>query len=402
MTAKDPAAGTGAARLGPWPLLRNRACLQWYAGAQLTRLPIAMAPLAFTALTAAVTGSYTTGAAMVSAIMIAEVVCAVPVGRLLDRFGIARPLRVLLVFCGAAYLGLLAAALGDLPPVVLIATAVLVGALGGGLLGGLRALLTTVVGESLLARAVAVNAMLVEGVIVGGPLLVALLTQISATTPILIMAVASAAAALFVPGGRAGAGTGRAGPAGALVKPLFGWAFGVFALGHLLSTIEVAALPLADRYGGGTGLASILVATLCAAAIGGGAVYSLRDRRASVVLAVVLLLVLAGGGLTVTLAPSLPVMLVGAAAAGLCTAPFSAVSSVAAESRVPPTRRAEGFALLNTAQGLGFGVGASTLSVLPLSAVGLLGCASALLAALVIATTQAREPDTPGTPETPC
>ncbi|MFI0483495.1 MFS transporter [Actinomadura sp. 9N215] len=402
MTAKDPPADTGAAGPGPWPLLRNTACLQWYAGAQLTRLPIAMAPLAFTALTAAVTGSYTTGAAMVSAIMIAEVVCAMPVGRLLDRFGIARPLRVLLVFRGAAYLGLLAASLGDMPPVVLIALAVLVGALGGGLLGGLRALLTAVVGESLLARAVAVNAMLVEGVIVGGPLLVALLTQISATTPILIMAMASAAAALFVPGGQAGARTGRrVGPAGALVKPLFGWAFGVFALGHLLSTIEVAALPLADRYGGGTGLASILVATLCAAAIGGGAVYSLRDRRATVGLAVVLLLVLAGGGLTVTLAPNLPVMLVGAAAAGLCTAPLSAVSSVAAESRVPPTRRAEGFALLNTAQGLGFGVGASTLSVLPLSAVGLLGCASAVLAALVIATTQGREPDAADTPETP-
>lgn len=369
-------------------VLRNPSYIRWSAGAQFARLPIAMAPLAFTTLTSALTGSYATGAAMVSAVMIAEVVCSVPVGRLLDRTGITRGMRTLLVVRGLVYGGLLAAAVAGLPPVVLIAIAVLAGALGGGLLGGFRALLTGVVGERLLGRAVAINAMVVEAVIVGGPLLVALLARISVMTPVLVMAFASIIAAPLARRARAPSGTGPAGPRGDMWRPLIGWVCLVFAIGHLLSTIEVAALPLAERFSGGTAAASVIVTALCVASIAGGALYSARGRPPTRRLTVGLLVVFIGGGATVTLAPSLPVLLAGAAVAGLCTAPLTTIGSVAAEYRVPAERRAEGFAVLNTAQGLGFGLGALSLSVLPLSVVGLLGCASALVAAVVVGFTE--------------
>lgn len=84
-------------------LLRHAGHWGWLAGAQLTRLPIAMAPLALTSLTAALMDSYGTGAAMVAAIIIAEVACAIPMGRLLDRIGVTRGTRVLLLARGLMY-----------------------------------------------------------------------------------------------------------------------------------------------------------------------------------------------------------------------------------------------------------------------------------------------------------
>jgi hypothetical protein len=58
---------------------------------------------------------------------------------------------------------------------------------------------------------------------------------------------------------------------------------------------------------------------------------------------------------------------------------------VLAERLLPSHRKAEGFALINTAQGLGFSFGSLTLSVLSVQTAELLGVASTVIAAAAVA-----------------
>src|SRR5829696_1361323 len=103
---------------------------RWVAGAQLLRLPSMMAPLAFAVLATQVTGSYRLGGLMMAVFVGAEVTTAGPVGRLLDRIGVARGLRVLLVLCALCLCGL--AAVSE-SPVLMIVLVVLTGVVAGGL-----------------------------------------------------------------------------------------------------------------------------------------------------------------------------------------------------------------------------------------------------------------------------
>ncbi|NBH11904.1 MFS transporter, partial [Amycolatopsis sp. SID8362] len=91
-------------------LFTHRAYWRWSAGVQFARLPATMAPLAFTLLTTATTGSYRLGGVLMSVFVVAEMAGAVPVGRLLDRVGPARGLTALLLFTAAGFAVLAAAA----------------------------------------------------------------------------------------------------------------------------------------------------------------------------------------------------------------------------------------------------------------------------------------------------
>ncbi|UZI28567.1 hypothetical protein OH133_10755 [Streptomyces sp. VB1] len=86
----------------------------------------------------------------------------------------------------------------------------------------------------------------------------------------------------------------------------------------------------------------------------------------------------------VCLGHSWPVVIAGTVLAGVCLGPLINMNSLLAEAILPEHRRSEGFALVNTAQGLGFGLGSLALSLLPLPLTGLLALASAALAALAV------------------
>lgn len=364
-------------------LLTDPGYWRWSAGTQLARLPDAMAPLAFTTAAAVVTGSAAAGGVMVTALVVAEVGCSVPAGRLLDRIGVARGARILLPARGIAYLGLLAALLARVPLPVLVALAVVPGALGAGVLGGFRALLSGLVSESLLPRAVSLNAMVTDGVIVAGPLLVAGLAAVSLPAPLLAIAVTSVLAAVMVPGSTAveapSQGHGR------LARPLVGWAISAFALGHLCSTVEVAALPIVQRLGAGPGAAAVVIAVFCVTSIAGSLIYTVRGTPGTVWMAVALLITTAVGSALIAWGPDWIGVSAGLVIAGVCVGPLLTTNSLQAERCMPVHRRAEGFAVLNTAQGLGFAAGSLTLSLLPVVAVGLSATATTLVAATVLA-----------------
>ncbi|MDT0342280.1 MFS transporter [Streptomyces litchfieldiae] len=370
-------------------LARDRAYLHWSAGAQAGRLPAAMAPLAFTTLTVTTTGSYRLGALMMSVFVVAQTLGAVPTGRLLDRLGAARGVTLLACCAAAAFAALTAAARAGAPPLALLALVAAPGLIAGGLSGGFRSLLAGAVDEARIVRAVAVDAMLVDAILVAGPVLVAVLTPAGALLPLLVMAGAYAASAALMatlpldapPPRRERKGERPPLPLRRAV-PWFGCNF---AIGHVLSTVEVAPLPLAGRLGAGPAGAAVVLAALCGASIAGSALFAWRGRprRAG---AIAFLGCFAAGSLFLAAGTGgWPGLLAAVVLVGACTGPLLTTASVSLQRLLPAERRAEGFSVAFVIQGTGFGLGSLTVGALPLHLAHLLAAATALAACALIA-----------------
>ncbi|QRP51344.1 MFS transporter [Amycolatopsis sp. FDAARGOS 1241] len=331
-----------------------------------------MAPLAFTSLTTAVTGSYRLGGVLMAVYAVAEMAGAVPVGRVLDRVGAARGLRVLLVLVAAGTAGLaLAAASGASGP-VLLALVVLPGLAGGGLSGGFRSLLATVVRPDQLTRAIAVDAMLLDGVLVAGPLLVGALVLTGPLAPLFAMAAAGAGAAVLVPKRTADRATTR------VKVPLVAclpWLACQFTVGLLLSTIEVAPLPLVQCLGAPAAAAPVVVAVLCGASIAGSAVYAWRGRGGPRLF----LTAFVAGGALVAANLGWAGLITGVVLVGAATGPLVTIASVRIQRLLPENRRSEGFSVSFTVQSCGYGLGSLAIGVLPLWLAPLPGVAAAAI-----------------------
>ncbi|WP_410576436.1 MFS transporter [Amycolatopsis sp. lyj-108] len=374
-------------------LLRNSGYWRWSAGVQLNRLPATMAPLAFTVLTTATTGSYRLGGIMMAVFVAAEMVGAVPTGRLLDRVGPAHGLVVLLPLVAAGLFLLAAVASAGAPDWVLLALAIPPGLVAGGLNGGFRTLLAGTVTEEELPRAVSVDAMILEGVIVGGPLLVALLATSGPAVPVLAMAVVALLAALLVPRRTVARDPQRTVERQAIpVAACVPWLAGLFTVGLLLSTIEVGLLPLVQRLGAPDSATAIVIVVLCAASICGSALYAARGKAGDP------RLFLAGfvlGGIVVSAGFGWAGLLGGVALIGLCTGPLMAVSSVNLQKLLPERRRSEGFSLAFTVQASGFGLGSLAIGVLPVWLAPLLGVLAALVSCAMLVAHPRRAIGTP-------
>jgi hypothetical protein len=284
----------------------------------------AMAPLAFTMLTTATTGSYRLGGLMMAAFVLAEMLGAVPCGRLLDRIGAARGATLLLLCAGAGFAGLAFAAGAGAPPGALVTLVGVPGLLTGGLSGGLRTLLAGTVSDRLLPRAVAVDAMLVDGVLIGGPALVALLASAHWLLPLGVMAVAYAGSAVLVPrhAALAGSATGSGGRPPLPLRGAARWLACLFTIGLLLCGF-----------------------------IAGGSVLAADLGRSG--------------------------LLGGAALVGVCTGPLLTVATVRLQRLLPESRRSEGFSLAFVVQSTGFGFGSLSIGLLPVRFAPLLGVLSA-------------------------
>ncbi|WP_210769519.1 MFS transporter [Qaidamihabitans albus] len=366
--------------------LRDTGYPRWSVAAQFGRLPSAVAPLAFTILTTATTGSYRLGGVMMAVFVAAELLGAVPAGRFLDRAGPRRGMVLLLAGAAAGFAALTVAAAVAAPGGVLLALVAVPGLLAGGLAGGLRSLLAGAVPDELLPRAVAVDAMLIDGVLIAGPLLAALLASVHALAPPAVMTLAYVACAALLP---RGGGTAVVAPEGARlpVRAAAGWLACVFAIGHLLATIEVAPLPLAGRLGAGEVAAALIVAVLCGSSIAGSAVFAWRGRTTPVA-ARVFLGVFVGGGVLVSLDLGWPGLLAGVVLVGACTGPLLTVATVNLQRLLPPGRRSEGFSVAFAVQATGFALGSLSVGLLPLALAPLLGAGSAALACAMLSRTE--------------
>jgi MFS transporter len=370
-------------------LFTHRAYWRWSAGVQFARLPATMAPLAFTLLTTATTGSYRLGGVLMSVYVAAEMACAVPVGRLLDRVGPARGLPALLLLTAAGFTVLALAAAAAAPGAVLLAVVLLPGITGGALSGGFRTLLADTVDDGLLPRAISVDAMILDGVLVGGPALVALLDMAGSLVPLAAMAAACVAAALLVPrraGERERVESGHDVPPAGLVACL-PWLCCAFTIGLLTSTIEVAPLPLVQRLGAPDTAAPVVIAVLTGASIAGSLLYVWRGKIGDP------RLFLGGfviGGIVLAADLGWAGLLGSVAVIGASGGPLVAATSVNLQRVLPKNRRSAGFSLSFTVQSAGFGLGSLVVGVLPLWLAPLFGVFAAAIAGAMLVAKPAR------------
>ncbi len=370
-------------------LFTHRAYWRWSAGVQFARLPATMAPLAFTLLTTATTGSYRLGGVLMSVFVVAEMAGAVPVGRLLDRVGPARGLPALLLLTAAGFAALATAAASGAPNAVLLALVLLPGISAGALSGGFRTLLADAVDDELLPRAISVDAMILEGVLIGGPALVALLDLAGTFVPIAAMAVACVAAAALVP--RRAGELDRVESADdvppATLFTYLPWLCCAFTVGLLLSTIEVAPLPLVQRLGAPETAAPVVIAVLSGASILGSALYAWRGKTGDPRL---FLGGFVAGGLALAADLGWPGLIASIALIGGCTGPLVAATSVNLQRLLPKNRRSAGFSLSFTVQACGFGLGSLAVGVLPLWLAPLFGVFAAAIAGGMLVVKPAR------------
>lgn len=365
-------------------LFSYRAYWRWSAGVQFARLPATMAPLAFTLLTTATAGSYRLGGVLVSVYVVAEMAGAVPLARLLDRVGAARGLTALLLLAATGFALLTAAAAVHAPNAALFTLVVLPGAAAGASSGGFRTLLADVVDDELLPRAVSIDAIILECTLVGGPVLVTLLALTGPLLPLAAMTLVCLLAAVLVPRRvrvRQRAGLAEDVPSPPLTAYL-PWLCCAFTVGLLLSTVEVAPLPLVHRLGAPDTAAPVVITVLSGASIAGSALCAWRGKTGDPRL---FLAGLGTGGLVLAADLGWPGLVGSLALIGGCTGPLVAATSVNFQRLLPKNRRSAGFSLSFTVQACGFGLGSLAVGVLPLSLAPLFGVGSAAIAAGMLA-----------------
>lgn len=387
-------------------LLSHQGYWQWSIAAQMARLPALMTALAFVLAGRYATGGYAAGGLMVTAFTVAAVCWSPFAGRVLDRRGAANMTPWLLALSAMTLLALGGAIALRLPAPALIGLAALAGALPAGVGGAMRSLLSDAVPPQLLAQAIAIDATIIEIVVVIAPLIVMAVAIISPVAGVVAMAVAAGVAALLIRGLHHDAATndrpvrpaGASGRASLWSNPRFVyWLLVSLAFGHALGTAETSALPIAERLGRGAGGAAALIAALAVTSALSGIAYATIANRLparAIVQAAVLLGFLALGTLALGFASSWQAAILAMIGIGVSTAPLNTVRSQAAEHEVPATRRAEAFSILFAAQGIGFALGGLFLAALPLDATLLMGGASAVVA-LLLAPILFRQPSLP-------
>jgi hypothetical protein len=281
---------------------------------------------------------------------------------MLDRMELRRGMSLELGVAALMLLGLAGLASSHAPAPALIVLSGLAGAAPAGVLGGMRAYLVRVLPDALAEPAFALDSMLLELEWMIAPALVALAGFLGAP------ALAIALMALATLGALAGTRRLDRQPPSPRARGVGGaWrnreALPVYLLNAVLSytdgTINIALAPLLVVIGSRAAAAGLLIALVSATSAVGGAIYAkfiatrpgdLKRRADSGLLALGLCVVL------IALAPSLAVLTIAVAVAGLWFAPIVGMRNVILSRLLPEGQRSEGFSTLAAAGSLGYGV----------------------------------------------
>jgi hypothetical protein len=361
--------------------------IRWQAGFGSFGVPQAAAPIAFALLALPITGSAGSGAAMVFAMTTAQVLGAVPVSRLGNRFDSVGYLRALIAVRTVALAAVTVLAAAGAPFGYLIVAVTAAGAVNGAAYGYQRLLLNYLVAPDRLPRALGVAATLNEIVFAVAPVLASLLGAVSPLWAMAAITALGIGPMVLMPSIPAADGlhTKRSAQAHQPIPAqVLLWLLCAAAGSGVVAAVEVGAVSLALAFGLQVGWAFIFALVLCMGSVTGGIWVSVRNRMPETWKVVAFLatttaasgLILAGGHIVTTLA--------GAAVIGFFLPILGAFYSLALDQLAPPHRRAEVFALLRTATSLGVITVSGLLALLGLQAT-LIGSFALLLVAFLSA-----------------
>lgn len=328
-----------------------------------SKVPVAMAPLALVFLTRRSPAGYTLGASLASAYVLGEVVGAPLLGARLADGRMRRQLS----------LGLLAGALAfatlpfarSAPSPVLIGLAFLAGAAPAACPGGIRAMLTRLVPEDAVPRAVSAETTLTQVIWAAAPGLVVLLSlQVHPGAPLVLGGSLAATASVLLwrlPETREREATPST-TAPIARTLLAGWPIYLTSAAAMamLAAAELVLPALLEQRHIAVGWSGPLLAGFALASAVGAVCYGLRPWPGSVrVQSLVLLLVNAGCLSLVTVLPGILGIAVGLSLAGVVQAGVMISRSLSLRERLPRHAHAAAYSVMYAVGGLGYSVTAS-------------------------------------------
>lgn len=390
--------------------------LVWSLLALASRAPVAMAPLALVFLSRESPGGYTLGAGLASGYVLGEVLGAMVFGARLARGRMRRQLAIGLIV-GALALAALPLAGAAAPAPLLMGLAFLAGAAPAACPGGIRAVLTRLVPERAVARALSGETVLTQLTWAAAPaLVVSLALRVHPGAPLLLGAALMAVATVPLlrlpepaeppeePGPSGLAGPGEPGAAGRVRAStartlLRAWPVYLTSAASMamLATAELVLPALLEDRNVGVGWSGPLLAGFALASAAGAFCYGLRTWPGTVRTQSLVFLVLTAGCLALVVpAPGVP----GVATALLLTGVFQAgvmvTRNLSLRERLPARAHAAAYSVMYAVGGVGYGLAAS-LSALVLELAGptvavLGGAAATLLITAVSALAETRSP----------
>lgn len=348
--------------------LYGKQTLVWAAVAVGARMPVAMAPLALVFLARERPGGYTLGALLATAFVLGEIVGAPLLGMRL------RPERARLEFVAGLAVGAFGfAGLGVFPdahPAVLAGFAFVAGGAPAAVPGGLRTLLTGLVPERSVAKALSTESVLVSLIWAVAPAAVAALALgVAPRIPLLLAAalMASAVAGLWLlPVGWDADATDRGGEP---MLRIMARAWPVYITGAanlaLLALAELVLPALLEQRGIAVGWAGPLLAGTAVGSTVGAFVYGLRDWPGR--LPTQSLVLLSGVSVCVTLVvliPALAWLAVGLFLAGTLQGSAMITRNLTLRAALPPSAVAAGYSVMYAAVSAGYAVTGSLAGAL--------------------------------------
>ncbi|UEJ81914.1 MFS transporter [Brachybacterium halotolerans subsp. kimchii] len=376
-----PVTAPAPARRTDGPLLR------WYLSYGSFTVPQAAAPIAFALIALPLTGDAASGAAMMTVMTLAQVVGAVPVTRIGQRFDRIRFLRTLIGLRTLALAAIAVLAGIGAPFELVVAAAAAAGVVNGAAFGHLRAVLNHLVPAGRLPRALGITATLNEVVFAAAPVLASVLGALSPQAAAWAMVVLGVGPVLLLPQVHEGCSVdGETSRTAKLqVTPMIAvWLLCAASSSAAIAAIEIGAVSMAVDFGLEPSWGVLFPLALCLTSITGGIWVSVRNAmpRRRTVLA--WLMVMALGVLSVMAGHSVAATLVGALLVGLVLAPLATYYQLVLDRLVVPEQRAEVFALLRTANALGIITSSALISLASLTATFSVVLALMSMAILVI------------------
>jgi hypothetical protein len=329
--------------------------VRWVASNVAAVAPQSMAPIVFGLATLHLNADINTGAAMIAAMTVAQVVGAVPITAVARRFHADVFLRGIIGFRAAMFCSLGAAVLLEAPIVLLLGLAALAGLANGAIFGLLRATLNALVAPTSLPRALGIAATANEMVFVAGPVAASLIAAWSLALALITMVLTSALPLVTLPrltardtSAHDPSGLGRVINAAILV-----WLACAVSGATAVAAVEVGAVTLAVEHGLDPTWAFVFTVPLCIFSVAGGVWVSVRNRLPSAPMIVLMLTSTAVGAFLIFSGSALWLIIAGTALIGFCLAPLGTLYSLELDRLLPAPRRAEGFALLRSAQAAG-------------------------------------------------
>ncbi|MDQ0134680.1 MFS family permease [Neorhizobium galegae] len=345
--------------------------------------PQAAAPIVFALVALPLTGDAKSGAAIVMAMTVAQVLGAVPVARLGRAYNAVRYLKFLIAIRTLALAIIAVLAVWEAPFVWMVVAGAAAGLVNGAASGYMRSVLNYIVEPARLLKALGIAAILNELAFVAAPVAASLLGALSPPLAIGVMTLLGGAPLLLIPRLPHARAAAPVAADGTLIKPsILLWLFCAMAGGSAVGVIEVGAVALALDFGFKPELGIIFTVALCIASVCGGVWVSMRNRLARRGTVILLLAAATTGAMLVSLRHSVELSALGCVIVGLMIAPLGTYYSVVLDGLSPPSKRAEIFALLRTANSIGIIFSSAMLTWTSLPSALIAGAVFVLIATL--------------------